>query len=61
MPAAITGTRRARPFHQIRVIYGEPIQVERKRQADGDDLEKWTEEIMRRIRALEESIGGNGG
>jgi hypothetical protein len=24
-------------------------------------LEKWTEEIMRRIRALEESIGGNGG
>jgi 1-acyl-sn-glycerol-3-phosphate acyltransferase len=61
VPAAISGTRRARPFHPIRVIYGEPIHVERKRKADGDDLEKWTEEIMRRIRALEESIGGNGG
>jgi 1-acyl-sn-glycerol-3-phosphate acyltransferase len=61
VPAAISGTRRARPFHPIRVIYGEPIRVERQRKADGDDLEKWTEEIMRRIRALEESIGGNGG
>jgi 1-acyl-sn-glycerol-3-phosphate acyltransferase len=61
IPAAISGTRRVRPFHPIRVVYGEPIQVERKRKADGDDLEKWTEEIMRRIRALEESIGGNGG
>ena len=61
VPAAISGTRHARPFHPIRVVYGEPIRVERKRKADGDDLEKWTEEIMRRIRALEESIGGNGG
>jgi 1-acyl-sn-glycerol-3-phosphate acyltransferase len=61
IPAAIAGTRRARPFQRIRVVYGEPIHVERKRKADGDDLEKWTEEIMRRIRALEESIGGNGG
>jgi 1-acyl-sn-glycerol-3-phosphate acyltransferase len=61
VPAAISGTRGARPFHPIRVVYGEPIRVERNRKADGDDLEKWTEEIMRRIRALEESIGGNGG
>jgi 1-acyl-sn-glycerol-3-phosphate acyltransferase len=59
VPAAISGTRHARPFQQIRVIYGEPIQVKRKRKADGDDLEKWTEEIMRRVRALEESIGDN--
>ena len=61
VPAAISGTRRARPFHPIRVIYGEPIAVERRRKADGDDLEKWTAEIMRRIRALEESIGGRAG
>lgn len=59
VPAAISGTRHARPFHPIRVIYGEPIIVQRKRKADGDDLAKWTEEIMRRIRALEESIGDN--
>lgn len=61
VPAAISGTRHARPFHPISVVYGEPIHVERRRKADGDDLEKWTAEIMRRIRALEESIGGNGG
>jgi 1-acyl-sn-glycerol-3-phosphate acyltransferase len=59
VPAAIAGTRSPRPFHRIRVMYGEPLIVERKRKADGDDLEKWTEEIMRRIRALEESIGDN--
>jgi 1-acyl-sn-glycerol-3-phosphate acyltransferase len=61
VPAAISGTRRARPFHRIRVVYGEPLHVERNRKADGDDLEKWTAEIMRRIRALEESIGAKGG
>jgi 1-acyl-sn-glycerol-3-phosphate acyltransferase len=59
VPAAISGTRHARPFHGIRVVYGEPIRIERKRKADGDVLEKWTGEIMRRIRALEESIGEN--
>jgi 1-acyl-sn-glycerol-3-phosphate acyltransferase len=57
VPAAIAGTRRIRLFRPIRVIYGEPLRVERQRKADGDDLEKWTVEIMRRIRALEESIG----
>ncbi|MGA2394896.1 MAG: lysophospholipid acyltransferase family protein [Candidatus Lustribacter sp.] len=61
VPAAISGTRHARPFQRIRVIYGEPVHVERNRKADGDDLEKWTAEIMRRIRALEESIGAKGG
>jgi 1-acyl-sn-glycerol-3-phosphate acyltransferase len=59
VPAAISGTRHARPFRPIRVIYGEPVHIERKRKADGDDLEKWTAEIMRRIRTLEESIGDN--
>lgn len=59
VPAAIVGTRTPRPFHRIQVIYGEPLLIERKRKADGDDLEKWTAEIMRRIRALEESIGDN--
>lgn len=56
IPAAIHGSRDAMKFHQIRVIYGEPMRIERKRKADGDDLEKWTLEIMRRIRELEESI-----
>ncbi len=59
VPAAIVGTRDAKRLHQIRVVYGEPLHIERQRKADGDDLEKWTVEIMRRVRALEESIGGH--
>ena len=57
VPAAIAGTRDPLRFGRIRVIYGEPLRIERQRKADGDDLEKWTSEIMRRVRALEESIG----
>ncbi len=56
VPAAITGTREVRRMHQIRVIYGEPLHIPRAGKADRDDLEKWTNEIMRRIRDLEESI-----
>jgi 1-acyl-sn-glycerol-3-phosphate acyltransferase len=59
VPAAVVGTKDARRFAQIRVAYGEPMIIERNRKADGDDLEKWTVEIMRRIRVLEESISGN--
>jgi 1-acyl-sn-glycerol-3-phosphate acyltransferase len=57
VPAAILGTREVRRMHPIRVIYGEPLHIARIRKADGDDLEKWTAEIMRRIRTLEESTG----
>lgn len=61
VPAAIVGSKSMRPFHRIEVVYGEPFAIERRGKADGDALEKWTAEIMRRIRALEESIGGSGG
>jgi len=61
VPAAIVGTRDVRRLRPIRVAYGKPFRIERDRlrdrKADGDDLEKWTTEIMRRIRDLEESIG----
>ncbi len=59
VPAAVHGTKDAKRLAQIRVVYGEPMTIVRNRKADGDDLEKWTAEIMRRIRILEESIGGN--
>ncbi|GAC1423404.1 MAG: lysophospholipid acyltransferase family protein [Candidatus Velthaea sp.] len=59
VPAAIIGTRDAKRLGRIRVVYGEPLTIVRQRKADGDDLEKWTAEIMRRIRALEESIGAH--
>lgn len=58
VPAAVTGTKNAKRFAQIRVIYGKPITIVRNRKADENDLEKWTAEIMRCIRGLEESIGG---
>ena len=59
VPAAVVGTRDAKRLAQIRVAYGKPLTIVRNRKADDDDLEKWTAEIMRRIRRLEESIGGN--
>jgi 1-acyl-sn-glycerol-3-phosphate acyltransferase len=59
VPAAVVGTRDAKRFGQIRVAYGKPMTITRNRKAEANDLEKWTAEIMRRIRELEESIGGN--
>ena len=59
IPAAVVGTKNAKRLAQIRVIYGEPMTIVRNRKADEGDLEKWTAEIMRRIRVLEESIGGH--
>lgn len=57
VPAAIVGTRDAKRFRPIRVAYGEALHVPaRDRKADTDDVEKWTAEIMRQIRLLEESI-----
>ena len=55
VPAAIVGTRGLRPFRRVTVAFGEPLRVTRRREAQGDDLEKWSDEIMQRIRALEES------
>jgi 1-acyl-sn-glycerol-3-phosphate acyltransferase len=59
VPAAVSGTKDAKRLARIRVAYGKPMVITRNRKADGDDLEKWTAEIMRCIRVLEESIGGN--
>jgi 1-acyl-sn-glycerol-3-phosphate acyltransferase len=56
VPAAIVGTRRLRPFTPVTIVFGDPIRIVRNREADGDDLEKGTADIMQRIRALEESI-----
>lgn len=55
VPAAIVGSGRLRPFAPLRVVFGDPFHVVRDRKAEGDDLEKWTAEIMGRIRALQEN------
>jgi 1-acyl-sn-glycerol-3-phosphate acyltransferase len=59
LPAAVVGSARASKLGKIRVAFGQPIRVERNRKAAGDDLEKWTQEIMSRIRGLEEQIGAH--
>ncbi len=59
VPAAVAGTAAAKRLGQIRVAFGSPITIVRNRKAEKDDLEKWTAEIMQRIRVLEESIGGD--
>ena len=56
VPAAIVGTGALRPLGRVTVVFGAPFYIERNREADGDDLEKGTADIMQRIRALEESI-----
>lgn len=56
VPAAIVGTRRLRPFRRVTVVFGEPFHVIRDRQARDGGLEKGTDEIMQRIRALEERL-----
>jgi 1-acyl-sn-glycerol-3-phosphate acyltransferase len=55
VPAAISGTRDAKRFAQVRVIYGEPIVVKPERRG-AEALEPWTAEIMRRIRDLEAQL-----
>jgi len=57
VPAAIGGTRDAKRFAQVRVIYGEPIVVKAERRGT-EALEPWTAEIMRRIRDLEAQLAG---
>ncbi len=59
VPAAIGGTRNPRSLGRITVVFGEPMEILRDRKARGDDLEKWTRELMRRIAALKETIGAN--
>jgi len=58
IPAAIRGSRDAKRFAQIRVIYGEPIVVRAERRGT-EALEPWTAEIMRRIRDLEAQLAAS--
>ncbi len=60
VPAAIVGSRNARPFvRPIKVAFGPPMSLPAGRKATRDELEKFTESVMSAISALAESIGGN--
>ncbi len=56
VPAAIVGTERIWSFNQIRVTFGEPFMVERKKTLDGDNLDEWAHTIMERIEALKATL-----
>ncbi len=59
VPACIVGTKDAVRLRAIRVAFGRPLRLESDRKATRDDLAKFTGEVMRTIRSLSESIGGD--
>ena len=44
---------------RITVVYGAPLRFEGGAKASRVELAKWTDELMSRIYALRETIGGN--
>ena len=59
VPACVMGTNQAVRLRPIRVAFGAPLTLDRSRKATRDDLAKFTGEVMRTIRSLSESIGGD--
>ncbi len=59
VPACIVGSDRARQFGQIKVAFGPPLRLPEGRKATHDDVAKFTDEIMRAIRALAGSMGAD--
>jgi 1-acyl-sn-glycerol-3-phosphate acyltransferase len=59
VPAYIDGTARVNRLAPITVVYGEPLSFATGEKASREDLAKWTDEIMARIHALRETLGGD--
>ena len=57
LPAYVSGTGSVHRLSRIDVAFGEPLAFERK--ASREDLAKWTGQIMERIYALREQLGGH--
>lgn len=58
LPAWIDGTDRWRRLRRVQVIFGEPLRFTKSgEKATREDLANWTDEIMKRIRALRETVG----
>ncbi len=58
LPAAIVGSGAAKRFGRMEVVFGEPLQLDASRKATRDDLENFTQSVMREIRALASTIAG---
>lgn len=59
VPAAIVGSERIMPGHQIKVAFGLPMLLPLERKATREDMEKFTADVMSAIHALAGTIGGN--
>lgn len=59
VPAFVHNSGRAGRLAQIKVVFGEPMQLPLGRKATREDLAKFTEDVMDAIRALGKTIDGN--
>lgn len=57
VPACIVGTANAKRLAQIRVFFGPPMSLPADRKASREDMANFTDEVMRAIRSLPNSIG----
>lgn len=57
VPACLIGTGEAKRFSRFQVIFGKPLSLPQDRKATRDEMANFTDEVMRAIRALPQSIG----
>lgn len=57
VPARVVGTDRVSRFGKIDVFFGKPMSLPADRKASREEMANFTDEVMRAIRSLPESIG----
>lgn len=57
VPASVVGTSGAKRFEKFDVIFGKPMSLPQDRKATREEMANFTDEVMRAIRSLPESIG----
>jgi 1-acyl-sn-glycerol-3-phosphate acyltransferase len=57
VPASIVGTSDAKRLAKIDVIFGKPMNLPQDRKATREEMANFTDEVMRAIRSLPQSIG----
>jgi 1-acyl-sn-glycerol-3-phosphate acyltransferase len=57
VPACVVGTSGAKRFEKFDVVFGKPLSLPADRKATREEMANFTDEVMRAIRSLPESIG----
>jgi 1-acyl-sn-glycerol-3-phosphate acyltransferase len=57
VPACVVGTNGAKQFQKFDVVFGKPMSLPVDRKASREEMANFTDEVMRAIRSLPESIG----